>query len=130
MDKQQPRRTTWITIRMSEEEHQEAERLCKATTCQSLCEYARKAVLAKPVVMRYRNQSLDDFMTGMLDLQTELQAIGKNFYQVVRRLHTLKSLPDIQQWVVINEEDKTRLFRNIETISNTITKAYQLWSRA
>lgn len=130
MDKQQPRRTTWITIRMSEEEHQEVEGLYKATTCQSLSEYARKAVLAKPVVMRYGNESLDDFMNGMLDLQNELQAIGKNFNQVVRRLHTLKSLPDIEQWVVINEEGKTRLFRHIETISNTITKAYQLWSRA
>jgi hypothetical protein len=130
MDQHQPRRTKWITIRMSEEEHQEAERLCKATTCQSLSEYARKALLAKPVVMRYRNQSLDDFVTGMLELQNELQSIGKNFNQVVRRLHTLKHLSDMRQWVIINEDDKTRLFRHIETISNTITKAYQLWSRA
>lgn len=129
MQQQQPRRTTWITIRMSKEERQEAERLRKATTCQSLSEYARKTVLGKPVVMHYRNQSLDDFMTGMVDLQNELQAIGKNFNQLVRRLHTLKHLPDMQQWVILNEDDKTRLFRHIETISNTITKAYQLWSR-
>ena len=36
---------------------------------------------------------------------------------------------DIRQWMLINEEDKTRLFRHIETISSTISKAYQLWLR-
>lgn len=114
---------------MSKEEYQEAERLSLETTCHSLSDYARKTVLGKPVVMRYRNQSLDDFMTGMLDLQNELNAIGSNFNQLVRRLHTLKHVPDIQQWILLNEQDKTRLFRQIETISNIINKAYQLWSR-
>jgi len=129
MDQQQPKRTQWITIRMSPEEHQEAERLSKETTCRSLSEYARNAVLGKPVVMNFRNRSLDDFNTDMIALQNELNAIGKNFNQLVRRLHTLKHVPDIRQWMLINEEDKTRLFRHIETISNTISKAYQLWLR-
>lgn len=130
MKQKQSTRTTWLTIRMSEEEHQEAERLSQQTTCQSLSEYARKTVLSKPVVMRYRNQSLDDFMKGMIALQKELNAIGGNFNQLVRRLHTLKHVPDIQQWILINEQDKTRILQQIETISNTINKAYQLWSRA
>jgi hypothetical protein len=129
MDQQQPKRTTWITIRMSEEEHFAAEQRWKETTCKSLSEYARKAVLGKPVVMNFRNRSLDDFNAGMIPLQNELNAIGKNFNQLVRRLHTLKQIPDIREWVLVNEEDKTRLFRQIETISNTISKAYQLWLR-
>jgi hypothetical protein len=129
MEQKQPPRTKWLTIRMSEEEYQEAERLTGETTCHSLSEYSRRAILGKPVVMRYRNISLDDFMTGMLDLQNELNAIGANFNQLVRRLHTLKQVPDIQQWILLNEQDKTRLFRQIETISNTINKAYQLWSQ-
>ena len=114
---------------MSEEEYEEAERLTKETTCHSLSEYGRRAVLGKPVVMRYRNTSLDDFMAGMLELQDELNAIGTNFNQLVRRLHTLKQVPDIQQWILLNEQDKIRLFRQIDTISSTISKAYQLWSQ-
>ena len=129
MEQKQPVRTKWLTIRMTEEEYQEVVNLGRKTTCQSLSEYARKTVLAKPVVMRYRNQSLDDFMTDMLKLQNELKAIGVNFNQIVRRLHTLRHIPDFQQWVLLNEQDKTRIFLLIESISNRINQAYQLWSR-
>ena len=129
MEQKQSARKKWLTIRMSEEEYQAVEELSRQTICQSLSEYARKTVLGKPVVMRYRNQSLEDFKSSMIKLQDELNSIGKNFNQVVRRLHTLKHLPDIQQWILINEQDKTRIFRQIETISHTINQAYQLWSR-
>lgn len=114
---------------MSETEYQRAEALRGESDCPSLSDYARKAVLGKPVVLCYRNESLDDFMKDMVRLRNDLKAIAGNFNQAVRRLHTLKHVPDIQQWILLNEEDKTRLSRQIETISTTIQQAYQLWSR-
>lgn len=128
MEQKEAIRTKWLTVRMTEEEYKAVETLSRQTTCGSLSEYARKTLMGKPVVLRYRNQSLDDFTSTMLQLQKELKAISSNFNQVVKRLHTLKHVPDIQQWILINEQDKTRLFRQIESISNTITKTYQLWS--
>ena len=56
-----------------------------------LSDYARKILLGKPIVATYRNQSLDDFMTEMFVLRNELNAIGNNFNQVVKRLHILVS---------------------------------------
>jgi hypothetical protein len=128
MEQKQPAKTKWLTIRMSEEEYQAVENLWRQTTSHSLSEYARKTLMRKPVVLRYRNQSLDDFMTGMLQLQKDLQLIGGNFNQIVRRLHTLRNRFEIQEWILLNEQDKTRLFRQIEFISVTITKSYELWS--
>jgi hypothetical protein len=49
---------------MSQAEYQEAERLNGEPTCHSLSEYARRAVPSKPVVRRYRDQSLDDFIAA------------------------------------------------------------------
>jgi len=129
MEQNQAARTKWLTIRMSEEEYKAAETLRRQTTCSSLSDYVRKTVLAKPVVRHFRNQSLDDFQKNMLQLQKELKVIGGNFNQLVRRLHTLKSVPDIQQWILLNEQEKSRLLRQIDTISDTINKAYQLWLR-
>ena len=129
MEQKQPSRTKWLTVRMTDEEFQAVEELCRQSTCGSLSEYARKTLMGKPVILRYRNQSLDDFMTGMMPLQKELKTIGANFNQALRRLHTLKQIADLQQWILLNEQDKTRLFRQIDAISTTITKAYQLWSR-
>ena len=129
MPKDQIKRSKWLTIRMTPEEYAQVEKLTAQTTCDSISEYARRAVLGKPVIMRYRNQSLDDFMADMIQLRQDLNQVGNNFNQSVHKLHTLRHVPDIQQWVLLNETDKTQLFRQIEAISNTINKAYQLWSR-
>ncbi len=129
MKKTAEKRTKWLTIRMTEAEYSQAEKLANETTCNSLSEYARKAVLGKPVILRYRNQSLDDFQNEMIELRHSLDSIGNNFNQMIRRLYSLRQFPELQQWIVLNEQDKTRLFRQIETISEKITKTYQLWSR-
>ena len=114
---------------MSEDEHQAAEALCRQTTCQSLSEYARKTVLGKPIIMKYHDESMDEFIDLVIELKDELKAIGNNFNQVVRRLHSLKTLPELQQWILVNEQEKTRIFRLIETISTNINEAKKLWSR-
>jgi len=122
-------RTKWLTIRMSEEEYRHLKALCDQTTLSTLSEYGRKVLFGKPVVKRYRNQSVDDFLSDMLELRKELNHIGNNFNQAVHRLHTLHIAPEIQHWILLNEQDKTQLFRQIELISQKINQAYQLWSQ-
>jgi hypothetical protein len=123
------KRERWLTLRMTDAEYEELEKLCRQTTCRSISEYSRKALLGQPVIKCFRSLSLDDFNTSMVKLKNDLNAIGSNFNQSVRRLHSLRHLPDIEQWILVNEQDKTRLFRQIETISNAITQANKIWSR-
>ena len=40
---------------------------------------------ANLLVATYRNQSLDDFMTEMMQLRSELNSIGNNFNQAVKK---------------------------------------------
>ena len=123
------KRERWLTLRMTNAEYEELEKLCRQTTCRSISEYSRKALLGEPVIKCFRSLSLDDFTNSMTKLKNDLNAIGSNFNQSVRRLHTLRHLPDIEQWILVNEQDKTRLFRQIETISNAIIQANKIWSR-
>src|SRR5580700_10549098 len=123
------KRERWLTLRMTNAEYEELEKLCRQTTCRSISEYSRKALLGEPVIKCFRSLSLDDFTNSMTKLKNDLNAIGSNFNQSVRRLHTLRHLPDIEQWILLNEQDKTRLFRQIEVISNAITQANKIWSR-
>jgi hypothetical protein len=129
MKPQHPKRTKWLTIRMTPEEYQQLEALARQTVPPSVSDYGRRVLLGKPVVKRFRNQSLDDFLADMLQLRHELNHIGTNFNQAVHRLHGLHKLPEIQQWILHNEQDKTQLFRQIETISQKVNDAYILWSR-
>lgn len=125
---QQPRRSRWLTIRMTPDEYQQLEEHARETTTPTISEYGRKVLLGKPVVKRFRNQSLDDFLADMLQLRQELNHIGTNFNQAVHLLHGLNKLPDIQQWILHNEEDKAQLFRQIETISQKVNDVYNQWS--
>lgn len=128
MTKQSQHRNKWLTIRLNEEEYEQVEKMASKTLCPTVSDYGRRVLLQKPVNVRYRNQSLDDFVTDMALLRKDLNAIGGNFNQAVHRLHTLHIIPEIQQWILINEQDKTHIFRIIETISNKINDAYNQWS--
>jgi hypothetical protein len=129
MENQSTKRTKWLTIRMSPDEYQQLEMLARETTSSSISEYGRKVLLGKPVIKRYRNESLDDFLADMLELRKDLNHIGNNFNKAVYHLHKLRDLPDIQQWILVNEQDKTELYRQIETITQKINQIHQLWSQ-
>jgi len=45
-------------------------KLYKKTTCQSISEYARNILLEKPVIIKYRNESADQFLTQMIAFKT------------------------------------------------------------
>lgn len=124
-----PERTKYLEVRLTEAEHQQLKELVSQTLSPSKSSYCRRVLLQKPVIIRTHNESLDQFIADMVQLRKELKNIGDDVNQSVHHLQTLQTLPEIQQWILINEQDKTQLFRIIETISNHIDNAYQLWSR-
>jgi hypothetical protein len=129
MKSQNEKRTIWVNTRFSPSEYLTLQKHFKTTTHKDLAGYARQVLLNKPVNVIHRNQSIDDFLTDMSALRKELNAIGNNFNQTVRRLHSLHQLPELQQWLLLNEQDKTQLFRQLESIQTRINQLYQLWSQ-
>ena len=126
----QPRETTYsriVTIRFKPDEYNQLQKKFKATTCRKLSEYIRKASLAKPLVFTYRNQSADEFLAEMVKLKNELNAIGNNFNQSVKRLHTLDHVAEMKAWVLLNEVSKQSLFRKIEEIKSRIIQLHEQW---
>ena len=82
-----------IYVRLKENDFTVLHKRLAATTCRKLSEYARLVLLNKPVTIKQRDQSLDDFMTEMIRLRSELSALGNNFNQSVKKLHTLPTCP-------------------------------------
>ena len=92
MEEQNNNRTKWLHLRLTPDEYQKIVAAFSKSTCRKLSDYARKNLLQKPIVNKYRNESLDDFMTEMIRLRGELNAIGNNFNQAVKKLHTLQQI--------------------------------------
>ena len=122
-------RTKWLPIRLNANEKKKLNYLYNRSTCNSLSEYARQVLLREPVLIKYRNQSADDFLEEMIQLKNELNAIGKNFNQAVHKLHTLDRVPEIRTWAILNENDKKNFTRKVQEIQEKLSQIYELWSQ-
>jgi hypothetical protein len=127
MMKEKNNRTKWFHLRLTPDEYQKIMKEFNKSTCRKLSDYARKNLLQKPIVNTYRNQSLDDFMVEMIHLRGELNAIGNNFNQAVKKLHTLHQIADFRHWLLSYELEKKMLFNKVDEIKKHIQKFAESW---
>ena len=88
--------TRKVTVRFKPEEYNKVTISFKATTKKKLSEYIRYVLLEKPVTVYTRDQSVDELMAELVRLRIELSAIGSNFNQLVKRLHTASHFQEIK----------------------------------
>jgi len=120
-------KSKWLHLRLSEAEQKKLQSYFSKTTCRKLSEYARKRLLDKPITTTYRNQSLDDLMTELSKLRTELNHIGNNFNQAVKRLHTLQQIVEFRTWLMSYELNRNILWGKIDEIKNHLQKLTEIW---
>lgn len=127
MERENSKRTRIVGLRFTPEEYTKIERKWKTSTCRKLSDYIRKHLFNKPITTNYRNQSLDDFMAEMMRLRGELNAIGNNFNQAVKKLHTLNQISDFKHWLISYELEKKILFNKVDEIKKQIQKIAESW---
>ena len=120
-------RKIFIKIRMNEDELKQVKKKQQQTTERSLSEYIRNISMQKPVTVKYRNESADDFLKQMLELKKELNWIGNNFNQVVHKLHILDKIPEFRVWVNHYDGLHQLLVSKVEEIKLKVSKIYEQW---
>jgi hypothetical protein len=66
-------------------------------------------------------------MTEMIRLRNELNAIGNNFNQAVKKLHTLNRLTEFKTWLILNENNQKILLEKVEEIKLKINQISDKW---
>ena len=127
MGNQKSNKTRIVALRLSAQEFTLLDRKFKGSTCRKLSEYIRKVILEKPVAVYYRNGSLDDSVKELIKLRNELNNIGNNFNQAVKKLHTLDQIAEFKSWIITYELDKRRLLLQIDEIKKQINKTADQW---
>jgi hypothetical protein len=127
MSEQSNKRTEWLHIRLTVQEQQKIKNKFQKTTCRKLSDFARKVLLDKAVTVNVRNQSLDDVMAVLILLKDELNAIGNNYNQVVKRLHTLNHISEIKSWLVLHESARKILLNKVDEIKAKIYSINDQW---
>jgi hypothetical protein len=127
MQEKKSLRTRIIGLRLTLSEYAQIEKRCKNSTANKLSEYVRRVLFDRPITVYQRNQSLDDFMTEMMQLRNELNGIGNNFNQAVKKLHTLDQINEFKGWILTYETEKKALLKQVEEIKNRINKIADEW---
>ena len=120
-------RKHFVKTRMNDVELDQVINLQKKTTEKDISSYLRKIALQKPVTVKYRNQSADDFLKEMLPLKKELNAIGNNFNQAVHKLHILDKIPEFRLWITQYDSLQKSLIAKVEEIKLKVNQLYEQW---
>lgn len=129
MNEQKNSRNKWIHLRLTEAEYKKIDTGYKQSTKRKLSQYVRSILLDKPITVYTRNQSYDDFVSEMILLRNELKAIGNNFNQTVKKLHTMDYDAEIKSWALINENSKHLFLKKVEEINLKIAQISDQWSQ-
>lgn len=120
-------RRRMVVVRLSESEFERLQYFQKMTTEATVSNYLRRVALSKPVVVKYRNATADDFLRDMLELKRELSALGNNYNQAVKKLHVLEKIPEFRSWLTVYEHARQAFLQKVEQIHLRITRLYELW---
>jgi len=120
-------RKHFVKTRMNDLELNELTTLQRKTTEKDISSYLRKVALQKPVTVKYRNQSADDFLKEMLGFKKELNAIGNNFNQAVHKLHLLDKIPEFRVWISQYDGLQKMLISKVEEIKLRMNQLYEQW---
>ena len=97
------------------------------STCRKLSDYLRRSLFGKPIVTTYRNSSMDNIMTELARVRTELNALGNNLNQAVKKLNTLQKIPEFKGWLVTHELERRTLQNKLDEVRNNIKKLLEIW---
>lgn len=122
-----PNRTRWCNIRLTESEHQQLKSKLTTTTCRQVSDYVRKALFEKPITVKHRNQSMDDFMQELILLRGELNALGNNFNQVVKKINSVKTVKEMEMWLPVAEGFQKELLVEVRKIQERINHFSERW---
>ena len=119
--------TRKVTVRFKLEKYSKVTISFKATTKKKLSEYIRYVLLEKPVTVYTRDQSVDDLMAELVQLRNELSAIGSNFNQLVKRLHTASQFWEIKELTQASEKQNKKFVEIVSEINFKISELSGKW---
>ncbi len=129
MKKKKSNRDKKITIRFTGDELKKIKLGFSNSTQRKMSEYARNILLQKPITVYTRSKTNDEFLGEMILLKNELKAIGNNFNQLVKKLHTIDNDEEIKSWALMNENSKVFFFNKVDEINLKMEQISVQWSQ-
>lgn len=129
MNEKDKGRSRIVGIRFTAAEYKKIDIAFKQTTFRKLSGYLRNVILDKPVTVYTRNRSYDEFVAVMIALKGQLNAVGNNINQAVKKLHSMSHDEELKAWAILHQNNQQFLFKKIAEIEEEISKISEAWSQ-
>lgn len=127
METENNNRKRRIYVRLTDKEFSTLETRCKNTTCRSVSDYVRHCLFSKLITTITRDASADEAITQMSHLNRELNAIGSNFNQLVRKVNATSQAVEMKGLLLLFDSQKKVLFSKIEEAKEQLQKLAEKW---
>ncbi|MCO6148954.1 plasmid mobilization relaxosome protein MobC [Flavobacterium sp. NRK1] len=116
-------------MRLTDKEFTTLENRLKNTTCNKLSDYVRRCLFDKPITTVTRDAATDDLIVKMSEMNFELNAIGSNFNQLVKRINTSFQYARFSETLGLIMMQRDAVTRKMEEIKNELQKLAEKWLR-
>ncbi len=127
MKEKRNNKTKMIFVRLEEAEYDTLISRQKKTTERNLSAYIRKILAGKPMIKSVQNESLREVIVTLSLLQKDLNGIGNNYNQMVKRLHTIDRIPEIKAWMQTYLNERQHILDATITLKECLDKTAQKW---
>lgn len=127
MQETKENRTRWLKVRLKPSEYEQIEKRTQRTTFQTMSEFARAMLTGKPVRVLTRDQSMDEILEELILLRKELNGIGQNLNQAVKRIHSASDQADARLWMGLLTVINGNLSPAIGQIKERMNQYADLW---
>jgi hypothetical protein len=129
MNQEKQKREKSIQVRVTNTEYEKLISRFKETACRKFSEYIRAIIFKKPVIVFTRDRSKDECLLELIQLKKELNAIGINFNQFVKRLHTIDHLQTAASFLNAQKILLSSVTEKITKIKDYMIKVSEQWSQ-
>lgn len=120
-------KTRRIYVGLTQGQYTKIEGLYKKSNCHTLSEYVRKLLSDKPVTIFYRDQSLDDLIEEIAELNNEMNNVRNIAFQALEKLTQHQGINQHVTPASTLEIAVKNLYKRIEEIKNQIEKITDKW---
>lgn len=129
MRKEDEKRSRIFLLRLRPKEFETVNSDFKRTRFRSLSEYTRSMLLEKSITVLHRDAAMDEILEELILLRKEINFIGNNFNQAVRKLNSVSGMPEAKIWQSMLEVLRDQLEPSIRQIKDRINNYSDIWSQ-
>jgi len=120
-------RSKFLHIRLKESEFDQVSKQFAESMDQTMSEFVRKKLLDTPIIRKYRNISVDECMTELIQLRNDLIVAGSGIRLLGDQMNDSRSPDQLIEWTVLLKKCEDEFLQIVEQIKEQVNKISDTW---